>query len=76
MDEEEGGALIDELNRHATQPRFVYRHRWQPGDLILWDGYATLHAREAFDPSVRRILRRMDIAEPVPSGRDVSRVVA
>ncbi|BBK41785.1 alpha-ketoglutarate-dependent 2,4-dichlorophenoxyacetate dioxygenase [Allostella vacuolata] len=48
MDEAEGRALLDELTRHATEPRFVYTHAWKPGDLVLWDNRATLHRGRPF----------------------------
>ena len=43
MDEAEGSALIEELIGFATQPRYVYSHRWQVGDVLIWDERATLH---------------------------------
>ncbi len=36
-------ALIDELTAFATQERFVYRHCWQAGDLLMWDNRCTMH---------------------------------
>jgi len=42
--EPEGSAkLLRALKRHATSDKFIYRHRYQPGDLLLWDNAATLH---------------------------------
>ncbi|MDH4149108.1 MAG: TauD/TfdA family dioxygenase [Betaproteobacteria bacterium] len=35
--------LIDELMADATQPAYIYQHRWQPGDVIMWDNRATMH---------------------------------
>jgi taurine dioxygenase len=35
--------LRDELVEHSTAPRFVYRHRWREGDLVIWDNSATQH---------------------------------
>src|SRR5262245_59340795 len=29
--------LLDRMLAWATQPRFVVRHRWRLGDLVLWD---------------------------------------
>ena len=55
-----------ELMEHATQPQFVYRHVWQPGDLVIWDNLSTMHRGRAYDDAVhRRELRRvttLDIA--------------
>lgn len=44
----DGRALLDRLTAHATAPRFVYTHRWSPGDLVLWDNRATLHRGRPF----------------------------
>ena len=58
---EAGGAwpLIEELDEHATQERFVYCHRWRVGDVLMWDERATMH-RGAGDyrPDERRIMLR------------------
>jgi taurine dioxygenase len=43
LPEEESRALIDELIAFATQDRFVYLHRWEVGDLIVWDNWRTMH---------------------------------
>lgn len=43
LPEAEGLALRDELIAHCTQPQFVYRHRWQEGDLVMWDNASTQH---------------------------------
>lgn len=45
---EEGRALLDELMEFATQPRFVYVHRWRVGDLVIWDNRGTLHRASPF----------------------------
>jgi alpha-ketoglutarate-dependent 2,4-dichlorophenoxyacetate dioxygenase len=47
-----------DLLEHATQRQFVYPHRWQPGDLVIWDNRCTLHRGRRYDLSVRRELRR------------------
>ncbi len=56
----EGRLLLRELIEHATQPRFVYRHAWRPGDLVIWDNLATMHRATRFDDARhRRELRRV-----------------
>jgi len=45
----EGRLLLWELIQHAVQPAFVYRHAWQPGDLVIWDNRATMHRATPFD---------------------------
>ena len=53
---EESEALLDELWEHAAQPRFCYEHVWAVGDVVIWDNRATLHKRDAFDSTERRVL--------------------
>lgn len=43
LPESESQALLAELFDYLNEPRFVYRHKWRPGDLIIWDNYATQH---------------------------------
>jgi alpha-ketoglutarate-dependent taurine dioxygenase len=43
MDRAEGDALVEELEAWATDERFVYRHRWEPGDVVIWDNRGTMH---------------------------------
>jgi alpha-ketoglutarate-dependent 2,4-dichlorophenoxyacetate dioxygenase len=61
---EQGRALLDELVAFATQPRFVYQHRWQLGDLVVWDNRCTLHrARPYDDANDRRDMRRTTVED-------------
>ncbi len=53
---EESEALLDELWAHAAQPRFCYEHVWAVGDVVIWDNRATLHKRDSFDSTERRVL--------------------
>lgn len=59
----EGRILLLDLLEHATQPRFVYRHVWQPGDLVIWDNRATLHRGRRWDMNEVRELRRTTTAD-------------
>jgi len=58
LPEAESAALLGELLDHATQPQFVYRHRWRAGDLVMWDNRCLLH-RLVADDSMRRYRRVM-----------------
>jgi alpha-ketoglutarate-dependent 2,4-dichlorophenoxyacetate dioxygenase len=64
----EGRLLLRDLAEHATERRFVYRHAWRVGDLVIWDNLATMHRGVAFDDTAhRRELRRvttLDVALP------------
>ncbi|MBO0735580.1 MAG: TauD/TfdA family dioxygenase [Alphaproteobacteria bacterium] len=60
---EEGRALIEELIAFATQPQFVYRHRWTVGDLVIWDNRCTMHRGRPYDDTQRRVLHRTTVAD-------------
>lgn len=59
----EGRLLVAELLEHATQPQFVFTHRWQAGDYVMWDNRSTLHRGKRYDLSARRDLRRTTTLE-------------
>lgn len=58
MPKTESDELLHALFDHIEQPKFVYAHKWTPGDLVVWDNSRTLHARTDFSDSERRLLRR------------------
>src|SRR5579864_9443382 len=58
---EESEALLDELWQYATRDELTWHNQWRPGDLVLWDNRCTMHRRDAFDQSSRRILHRTQI---------------
>lgn len=67
MPAEEGQALMRELRDLATQPRFVYKHRWRTGDLIVWDNRSAMHCALPFDESrYRRVMYRVQVAGDEP----------
>ncbi|MCW5730925.1 MAG: TauD/TfdA family dioxygenase [Alphaproteobacteria bacterium] len=61
LDRAASEALLDRLWAHATGPDFTYEHRWQVGDLVMWDNRATMHRRDPFDPAARRVMHRTQI---------------
>jgi taurine dioxygenase len=58
---EESNALLEALWVHATQSRFTYEHKWQVGDLLMWDNRSTMHRRDPFDNTARRVMHRTQI---------------
>ena len=48
-DQQESFKLIEELTAFVTQERFVYRHKWRVGDVLVWDNRCTLHTGTLFD---------------------------
>jgi taurine dioxygenase len=43
MSEEAARPILEELYAHITRPESVYRHKWQKGDVVMWDNYQTQH---------------------------------
>jgi alpha-ketoglutarate-dependent taurine dioxygenase len=58
MDYLEGQDLLIRLRDWATQPRFVYRHKWNPGDMIMWDNTGTLHRALPYPFDSGRLMHR------------------
>ena len=57
--EKQSRHLLDGLMDHATIDRFVYRHQWAAGDLVIWDNRCTLHCATSFDATTeRRVMYR------------------
>jgi alpha-ketoglutarate-dependent 2,4-dichlorophenoxyacetate dioxygenase len=59
----EARLLIRDLSEFATQPEFVYAHKWRQYDLVIWDNEQTMHrARRFNDTGEARDMRRTTIA--------------
>ena len=63
---EESEALLDQLWAHAVQEQFIWRQDWLPGDVLVWDNRSVLHHRKPFDPTARRMMRRVVIKGSKP----------
>jgi len=59
----EGRALVHELIEHIGQRERVYSHKWQPGDLVMYDNRAVLHRGRRFVHSERREMRRVETVD-------------
>jgi alpha-ketoglutarate-dependent 2,4-dichlorophenoxyacetate dioxygenase len=58
----EARAFLRDLAEHATQKQFVYSHKWQQWDLVIWDNRQTMHRVTRFDESQVRDMRRTTVA--------------
>ncbi len=68
----DGRMLIHELMEHATQPQFVYTHRWAVGDLVIWDNRCTMHRGRPYDEANhRRDMRRATVEDLAPEVQDL-----
>ncbi|GAB17088.1 putative dioxygenase, partial [Gordonia effusa NBRC 100432] len=68
----ESRGILDLLYAHLTKPEHIVRHRWQLGDLVLWDNRNTLHYANRdyvdFDGGQRRIMHRVTLRGDIPVG--------
>jgi taurine dioxygenase len=71
--EEESATLLAKLFHHSVEDRFIYRHRWQPFDLVMWDNRSTQHLATGCPPHLRRTLYRTTVRGDVPAGARVPR---
>jgi len=58
----EARAFLRDLVEHATQPEFVYSHKWRQWDLVMWDNRQTMHRVTRFDETLVRDMRRTTVA--------------
>jgi alpha-ketoglutarate-dependent taurine dioxygenase len=66
-DHNKAAPLLNELLAHATAPRFQYRHKWEPDDLVNWDNWCLLHKTNGdHDMSEVRRLYRVTLLDDLP----------
>jgi taurine dioxygenase len=58
--------LIAELADFAGRPEFVYAHRWETDDVVLWDNRCTMHRVTPYDAAERRVMHRTTIVGEGP----------
>ena len=69
MSDDDGYGLVRDLYEHATQDKYVYRHRWTEGDIVIWENRCALHAATPLTTDAyRRDMRRVTVNETGPEG--------
>lgn len=63
MPDKEAIELLDQLKAHSTHPRYQYALKYNPGDVVVWDNAALLHAATLIDPNHARTLWRVTLKE-------------
>ena len=63
---EESRPLLEYLYTQVARPEFTYRHRWEVGDLVIWDNRCTQHAVVGDTGGAERTLHRVTIAGDMP----------
>lgn len=75
MPEDESTDLIQELVNHITAEKYVYRHKWSPHDVVVWDNRCVLHSattKGMDETKIRRLLRLTTHGSAVtPSSADI-----
>jgi len=67
MAEDEAVELIAELDAHCVRPEFLYRHKWQVGDLLIWDNATSMHLAICdYALPQRRLMHRTTVIGTVP----------
>jgi alpha-ketoglutarate-dependent taurine dioxygenase len=75
LDLAESGKLLADLVDFACRPPRTYAHRWQPGDVVIWDNRCVLHRARPYDYRETRVMRHTRVAgdpatELAPTHRD------
>ena len=67
MPKDEAVDLIAELDTHCVRPEFLYRHKWQVGDLLMWDNTSSMHLAICdYALPDRRLMHRTTVIGTVP----------
>ena len=66
LEREASESLLDSLWEFAALSENSYTHQWRVGDLLLWDNRSTMHRRDPFDSTARRLMQRTQIRGASP----------
>ena len=66
----EARMYLRDLIEFATQPQFVYAHKWRVGDLVIWDNRQVMHRARSFPVDEPRDMRRTTLAGDGPTVAD------
>jgi alpha-ketoglutarate-dependent sulfate ester dioxygenase len=68
VSEAESRGILDLLYAHLTKPEHIVRHRWQTGDIAMWDNRSTIHYANRDYGDARRVMRRITLRGDAPIG--------
>ncbi len=70
MEKAESDATLEYLFKHQSQPKYLYSHRWTPGDVLMWDNIGTTHnAVSDYRPDEPRLIHRVQVMATLDYGR-------
>ena len=64
--DDESRDLLAQLYAHSVLPENIYRHQWQPHDLVFWDNRSLIHLAAGCPSHLRRKLYRTTIQGDAP----------
>ena len=71
LSNDEAIELLEHLVEHTRKPEFHYFHKWEPGDMVLWDNWRAMHCATGTSPGVARVIHRTTITGDATLGRVV-----
>ena len=72
LSNDEAIELLERLVAHTRRPEFHYFHRWEPGDMVLWDNWRAMHCATGTRPGIHRLIHRTTIMGDATLGRPVT----
>jgi taurine dioxygenase len=66
LPDDESRDLLDQLFAHSVRPEHIYRHHWQPNDMVFWDNRSLMHLATGCPDHMRRRLNRTTIEGDTP----------
>jgi len=67
LPEDESSVLLEKLFNQSVRDGHIYRHRWQAGDLVMWDNRCTMHRATEYDARHNRAMHRTTIQGDRPA---------
>ncbi|VTU23274.1 TauD/TfdA dioxygenase family protein [Variovorax sp. RA8] len=62
LDPKESDEALEFLFAHQTRPEYRYAHRWETGDVLMWDNMGTIHnAIPDYRPDEPRLIKRCQV---------------
>jgi taurine dioxygenase len=69
METPEGDELLEALCQEISMKAVAYQHKWNPGDMVIWDNWRFIHAVTGHSPEWPRKMQRTTIQGDYGLGR-------
>ena len=66
LESEDSQKILQTLYEHATQEKYIYRHKWSKGDLVIWDNRSVQHFAEHGYGDKERTMHRLTTSGSKP----------